>query len=59
MLVFLIEEVQKKIFTSVNMDVEGGEFCALLGQSGCGKSTLLRLIAGLEEPNSGEISFVY
>lgn len=46
-----------KIFTDVNMEVEGGEFCCLLGQSGCGKSTLLRLIAGLEKPNSGEIKF--
>ena len=45
----------KKIFTSVNMDVSAGEFCCLLGKSGCGKSTLLRLIAGLEKPESGMI----
>lgn len=45
----------KKIFTSVNMDVSAGEFCCLLGKSGCGKSTLLRLIAGLEKPDSGMI----
>ncbi|HQT64893.1 MAG: ABC transporter ATP-binding protein [Acidocella sp. 20-57-95] len=32
-----------------------GEFIALLGPSGCGKSTLLRLLAGLEEPSSGQI----
>lgn len=32
-----------------------GEFRVLLGPSGCGKSTLLRLIAGLDQPNSGEI----
>lgn len=35
--------------------VEDGEFICLLGPSGCGKSTLLRLIAGLEEPSSGQI----
>ena len=32
-----------------------GEFRVLLGPSGCGKSTLLRLIAGLDEPDSGEV----
>jgi NitT/TauT family transport system ATP-binding protein len=48
----------------VNLDVEDafspagrdiGEFRVLLGPSGCGKSTLLRLIAGLDQPDSGEI----
>ncbi|HUJ03413.1 MAG TPA: ABC transporter ATP-binding protein [Rhizomicrobium sp.] len=37
--------------------VEDGEFVSLLGPSGCGKSTALRLIAGLLEPDAGEISF--
>ena len=32
-----------------------GEFTTLLGPSGCGKTTLLRMIAGLEEPDKGEI----
>jgi ABC-type sugar transport system ATPase subunit len=32
-----------------------GEFCVLLGPSGCGKSTALRVLAGLEEPDSGEV----
>src|SRR5438105_15390294 len=32
-----------------------GEFRVLLGPSGCGKSTLLRLIAGLDQPDSGEV----
>ena len=39
----------------INLQVEKGEFCALLGPSGCGKSTLLRLIAGLEDVTTGEI----
>jgi multiple sugar transport system ATP-binding protein len=39
----------------ISFKVESGEFFALLGPSGCGKTTTLRLIAGLEEPDEGEI----
>ena len=39
----------------VSFEVQRGEFFSLLGPSGCGKSTTLRLLAGLEEADSGEI----
>jgi multiple sugar transport system ATP-binding protein len=39
----------------VNLESQEGEFLVLLGPSGSGKTTLLRMIAGLEEPTSGEI----
>jgi NitT/TauT family transport system ATP-binding protein len=39
----------------VNLEVEVGEFVCLLGPSGCGKSTLLSIVAGLEEPTTGEV----
>jgi spermidine/putrescine ABC transporter ATP-binding subunit len=39
----------------VSLDAAPGEFLSLLGPSGCGKSTLLRMVAGLVEPDGGEI----
>ncbi len=39
----------------IDLDVLEGEFFALLGPSGCGKTTTLRVIAGFEEPSSGEV----
>ena len=40
---------------NVSLNIEPGSFLTLLGPSGCGKTTLLRCIAGLEEPDEGEI----
>ena len=39
----------------LNLEIEDGEFMVLVGPSGCGKSTSLRMLAGLEEVNSGAI----
>jgi NitT/TauT family transport system ATP-binding protein len=40
----------------ISLEVSPGEFTCLIGASGCGKSTLLSLVAGLEQPTSGEVS---
>ena len=48
---------QTTAVADVSLDVERGEFFGLLGPSGCGKTTTLRMIAGLETPDSGTISF--
>jgi spermidine/putrescine transport system ATP-binding protein len=45
----------KEVLKSLSLDIAPGEFITLLGESGSGKTTLLRLIAGFEEPSSGEI----
>jgi spermidine/putrescine transport system ATP-binding protein len=45
-------------FTAIedlDLHIPAGEFFALLGPSGCGKTTTLRIIAGLEEPTSGQV----
>jgi len=44
------------VVDAVSLDVQRGEFFALLGPSGCGKTTLLRMIAGFETPDAGTIS---
>ena len=41
---------------AINLDIPNNEFVVLVGPSGCGKSTTLRMIAGLEEITSGDIS---
>ena len=45
------------ILDDIEIDVRRGEFVAVLGPSGSGKSTLLALMAGLDRPSSGEVSF--
>ena len=56
-----IDDVRKtygymEVLHGVTIDIADGEFVILVGPSGCGKSTLLRMIAGLEDITSGEIS---
>ena len=55
----LSKSFNNKIFavSDVNLEINDKEFLVILGPSGSGKSSLLRLIAGLEEPTSGDVFF--
>ena len=44
-----------QVVKGIDLAIEDGEFVVLVGPSGCGKSTTLRMIAGLEQPTSGDI----
>jgi len=47
---------ETEVLKGVSLDIADGEFVSLVGPSGCGKSTLLRIIAGLEDQTSGDVS---
>ena len=51
--IFRTEEVQTLALNNVNIEVEKGEFVAIMGPSGCGKSTLLNILGLLDNPTSG------
>jgi len=48
---------ERTVLHELDLRIAAGEFVAIIGRSGCGKSSLLRLVAGLDEPDGGEISF--
>ena len=54
-LVSLTKKFTEVAVDGIDLTITGGEFFSLLGPSGCGKTTTLRLIAGLEQPTSGQI----
>ena len=45
------------VLSAVSLQIESGEYVAIVGESGVGKSTLLNIIAGLEPPDAGEVWF--
>jgi putative ABC transport system ATP-binding protein len=47
-------EIQVTALNNISLDIEAGEFLALMGPSGSGKSTLLHIIAGVDRPTTGE-----
>ncbi|MFY0616558.1 ABC transporter ATP-binding protein [Shimia sp.] len=54
---FGVGTAKTDVLKNINLDVQEGEFLVLLGFSGSGKTTLINLLAGLEKPTSGRVTF--
>ena len=54
--VFRTSEVETVALNHVSLNVEEGEFVAIMGPSGCGKSTLLNILGLARQPNFGRVS---
>lgn len=50
------EENRVEVLKGIDLEVEKGQICVLLGQSGSGKSTLLNIIGGIDNADSGYVS---
>ena len=55
--VFYTKEGEIKAIDKISFDVNKNDFICIVGSSGCGKSTLLNIIAGLDKPSNGNITF--
>ncbi len=56
--IYTTEEVETTALNNVNIEINPGEFVAIMGPSGCGKSTLLNVLGLLDNPTDGEYHFL-
>ena len=55
--VYRTDEIETVALNGVNLEIEQGDFVAIMGPSGCGKSTLLNIIGMLDNPSEGDYLF--
>ena len=55
--VYRTDEVETMALNHVDINIDEGEFVAVMGPSGCGKSTTMNMIAGMLDPSEGAIRF--
>jgi len=58
MKIYRTDEVETTALNNVNLEIQEGEFVAIMGPSGCGKSTLLNIVGLLDNPSQGELHFL-
>lgn len=56
--VFVTEDIETAALSNINLQIDQGDFLAIMGPSGCGKSTLLNILGLLDRPSEGEYEFV-
>ncbi|GAB1264148.1 ABC transporter ATP-binding protein [Aurantivibrio infirmus] len=56
--IFRTEEVETTALDGINLEVNDGEFVALMGPSGCGKSTLMHILGLIDNPSGGTYTFL-
>ena len=54
---FVTDEMETAALRNIKLDIEKGEFVAIMGPSGCGKSTLLNILGLIDRPSSGSYTF--
>lgn len=55
--VFTTDDVETSALSNINLEINEGDFIAIMGPSGCGKSTLLNVLGLLDKPSSGDYYF--
>lgn len=55
---YTTEQIQTTALNGLNIEIEQGEFCAVMGPSGCGKSTLMNVLGLLDNPTDGKYYFL-